>query len=835
MNLERMIYPLDFETKIGFDRIREIVLANCLSQPGRDRVDAITFLNDRSDIQKLLSQNSEFQQILQLEEDFPLDYFFDMRDSLNKLRLEGSYPDLAEVFKLKRSLITLKAIYSFFQRREEDKNDYPSLTDLCREIKVYPFVQETIERMLNKEGGIRDNASPELNDIRSGLKKAAASVSKKMHTILKKSQTDGIVEKGTAIAIRNGRGVIPVSVYDKNKIRGLVHDQSASGKTVYIEPEEIVALNNQIIEFEYAEKREIIKILLAFADKIRPYIDDLLHSYDIMGEIDMIRAKAVLGRKLESLSPVLHDIPFINWIGARHPLLSLAFEESPEREVIPLDITLNEEDRIIIISGPNAGGKSVCLKTVGLLQYMLQCGFTIPVKQGSEFGIFNKLFIDIGDEQSIENDLSTYSSHLVNMKYFVKHSDKNTLVLIDEFGTGTEPMLGGAIAEAILGNMNKLGLYGVITTHYTNLKHYASSVEGITNGAMMFDNHRMQALFRLDIGKPGSSFAFEIARKIGLPESILGSASEKVGEDHISFDKHLKDILRDKRYWDQKRQNIRKQNKKLEELIENYEAEMSGLKSERKEIISRAKEEADLMISSTNKTIENTIKEIKEAQAEKEKTREARKKIEDLRKGIDEKQSGEDEKIKRKMKKLREKQERIKVPGKEAKKQSEAPVRKPDSGPLKAGDKVLMEGSNRVGEVINVERKKIIIAFGNISTSVDRSKVRKASHEESKSAERDSRSSVKLDWDISKRKGQFKPETDIRGMRAEDALRTVRELVDEAIMVQYPKLRVLHGKGDGILRHVIREYLSGVDLVKASYDEHVEAGGSGITIVEMDV
>lgn len=830
-----MVYPDEFEVKVGFDRIRNKIYDLCLSQQGREKAAAIFFSTDQGNITEKLSQTAEFQKILEMEQEFPLDHFYDLRPGLQKMKVEGSCPEINEVFDLKRSLVTLKNIYNFFSN-EDHLKAYPELHRLTRGIKAYPFVIESVNRIMSKEGAIKDNASPELSGIRAELKKSGALVSKRMQSILKQAQNDGIVEKGTTVAIRNGRGVIPVSVYDKNKIKGLVHDQSASGKTVYIEPSEIVNLNNQIIELEYAEKREIIKILIDFTNRIRPYIDDLLVSYDILGEIDLVRAKALLGRRLGSIKPVLHDSPVLQWSEAVHPLLFLTFEDLPGREVVPLDIELGEEARILLISGPNAGGKSVCLTTVGLLQYMLQCGLTVPVKQGSEFGIFSKLFINIGDEQSIENDLSTYSSHLMNMKYFLRNADEKTLILIDEFGTGTEPVLGGAIAESILGDLNRNRVFGIITTHYTNLKHFASAEEGIVNGAMMFDNHRMEPLFRLYIGEPGSSFAFEIARRIGLPEQILEIASQKAGEDHINFDKHLKDVLRDKRYWDRKRQSIRIESKKLEELVNSYEKEISELKSERKEIIKRAREEAEAILVEANKTVEKTIKEIREAQAEKERTKESRKQLEKLKEGIERSAEEEDKKIADKRKKLREKQKKVRIPVIEDRaKPKSKPGQDKVAGPLKTGDKVVMEGSDRVGEVISTDKNKVSIAFGNIITSVNYAKVRRATGKEIASASIKPSSPADLNWDITRRRNRFSPDRDVRGLRAEEALNTVREFIDEAIMVQYPTLRILHGKGDGILRQVIREYLSTVDLVRDYYDEHVEAGGSGITIVEMDL
>ncbi len=830
-----MVYPYEFEHKVGFDRIRNKIYDLCLSEQGREKADSVFFSADKEIIAQKISQTAEFQKILELEQEFPLDNYYDLRHGLKKMMLEGSCPDISEVFDLKRSLTTLKNIYNFFSS-EEHSEAYPELHSLSRGIKVYPFVSELINRIMSKEGSIKDNASSELSGIRTELRKAGSMVSKRMQSILRQAQNEGIVEKGTSVAIRNGRGVIPVNVYDKNRIKGLVHDQSASGKTVYIEPADIVNLNNQIIELEYAEKREIIKILIDFADRVRPYIDDLLVAYDIMGEIDLIRSKALLGRRLGSIKPVLINKPLIKWSEAIHPLLFLAFEDMSGREVVPLDIELDEDGRILLISGPNAGGKSVCLTTVGLLQYMLQCGMTVPVKQGSEFGIFPNLFINIGDEQSIENDLSTYSSHLLNMKYFLRNADEKTLVLIDEFGTGTEPMLGGSIAEAILAELNRKRVYGIITTHYTNLKHFASAEDGIVNGAMMFDNHLMEPLFRLDIGKPGSSFAFEIARRIGLPEEILREASHKVGEENINFDKHLKDVLRDKRYWERKRQSIRIESKKLEDLIVSYEKEISELKFERKEIIKRAREEAELLLVEANKTVEKTIKEIREAQAEKERTKESRKQLEKLKEGIEQAADTEDKRIASKRKKLKDKEIKAGLPAKTAREEVRPePEQKVSKGPLSKGDKVVMEGSNRVGEVISTDKKKISIVFGNIITSVDYSSVRRASDKEIAAASVKPSSSADLNWDITRRRSRFSPDKDVRGMRAEQALNTVREFIDEGIMVQYPTLSILHGKGDGILRQLIREYLSTVDLVRDYHDENLEAGGSGITVVELDI
>lgn len=834
-----MVHPEDFEKKIGFDRIRKMVRDNCLSSLGQNLLDELVFMTDFDSVLSEVNKVKEFQLLISEGENFPLDHYYDLTGCLNKIRVAGAYPEVIELFNLKRSLVTIKAIFNFIKSKNSDKKVYPYLETVSADIKIFPYVLDTIDRILSKEGIIKDNASPELSSIRGEMKKLSVSVSRRLQTVLKQSQVDGLVEKGTAVAIRNGRGVIPVSVYDKNKIKGLIHDQSATGKTVYIEPEDVVAMNNRLIELEYEEKRELIKILVVFADAVRPYIDNLLDNYKVLGKIDFIRAKAVLGNRLLSSCPHISDKTEMEWVKAIHPLLFISFQATGDRKVVPLDIRMDEKQRIVLISGPNAGGKSVCLKTVGMLQYMFQCGFTVPVKEESRFRLFHKIFIDIGDEQDMDNDLSTYSSHLLNMKHFTKYSDKNTLILIDEFGTGTEPTLGAAIAEAILSRFNEIGVYGVFTTHYSNLKHYASSAEGIVNGAMMFDNHHMQPLFRLDIGKPGSSFAFEIARKIGLPEDILANASDKVGEDHINFDRHLKDILRDKRYWDKKRQNIRVNSNRLDELIEQYEKEMSELKSERKDIISQAKAEANKLLDDANRKIERTIKEIRESQAEKEKTKKVRS---ELQEAVSDSGSGSesDEKIDRKIKKLREKEKDLKKTQalRELKKDETLAKTKEEvleDRPLKVGDKVMIEGASSAGEVSEIGGKKVTVEFGNIKTTVDAKKLKRISGNEYSRISRQSRRQPSLDWEVTKRKSRFKPEIDLRGERAEAALEKVRELVDEAIMVQYADLRILHGKGDGILRHLIREYLSTVDLVVDYRDEHVEAGGSGVTIVRLDV
>jgi len=824
-----MIYPHNFETKTGFDTIRNLLSDLCLSPMGRAMVGNIAVLYDPEEIDLRLSATYEFQKILRFEDSFPADHYYDISVSLNKIRIAGAFPEVHEVFDLKRSLETVRAVIVFF--RKKDEKEYPVLKSFSAHVTQYPYVTDAADRIIDKDGRIRDGASPRLKEIRSEILQKGMLASRRLNSILKQAQSDGIVDSDTAASVRNGRGVIPVLASDKRKIKGLIHDQSASGKTVFIEPAEIVEINNEIVELEYEERREIVRILTAFADDIRPYIDDLLLANEFLGEIDFIRAKAILGNQLGSMKPAISPEPGIRWRKAVHPLLFLAFRKLKDRKVVPLDIVLEEKNRILLISGPNAGGKSVCLKTVGLLQYMLQCGLTIPVGEGSESGIFKNIFIDIGDEQSIENDLSTYSSHLINMKYFIRNASVSTLVLIDEFGTGTEPMIGGAIAEAILGEFNNSGCYGVITTHYTNLKHFASLTDGIINGAMLFDHHLMQPLFQLSIGKPGSSFAFEIARKIGLPEEILKRAGEKAGVKNVNYDRNLKDIARDKRYWETKRQKIRQDEKRLGELIEQYEKEISGAKSLRKEIISKAKAEAEAMLNETNRRIENTIRLIREAQAEKERTKELRQELDELKQSvageIKPEETSSEEKMARLNEKIRKMKPEIAVSAEKA-----PPVSNKALGP---GDAVRVTDTMAMGEIIKIEGTMAQVETGNLRFFVPVDRIERISKAELRKSLRSENIVPASDPVIIQRKLNFKPELDIRGQRGEEALNLVRDFIDNALMVQHRNLRILHGKGNGILRQLVREYLATMNIVRSFRDENVDLGGSGITVIEMDI
>ena len=830
------IYPDNFEQKVGFDRIRKMLSSICLSDIGIEKVEAISFITNFETINYQTQLVHEFLIILKEYENFPASHFYDLRKSLIKIRIEGTFLEVVELFNLRRSLETLKAIVNFF--RGETGERFPLLKKLSGNIQIFNDTLKLIDSILNKQGTIKDNASNELQTIRNQIFSLQGSISKKMQFILRQLVTDGVVDDDTYVAIRDGRPVIPVLSANKKKINGIIHDESATGKTSFIEPAEIVEMNNRLRELENAETREIVKILIQFSTSIRPEIDDLLASYEFMGEIDFIRSKAVFSRQFECIKPEIKNEPMFEWYYARHPLLMQALKKE-NREVVPLNMRFDEPNRILLISGPNAGGKSVCLKTVGLIQYMLQCGLLIPVVEGTKAGIFQAIFIDIGDEQSIDNDLSTYSSHLMNMKFFTNHCNKHSLVLIDEFGTGTEPMLGGAIAEAVLNKLNHLGTYGVITTHYTNLKHFGASQRGIVNGAMLYDSNGMRPLFQLQIGKPGSSFAFEIARNIGLSEDILKEATEKLGKEHIDYDKNLQEIVRDKQYWETKRQRIRKVEKSLDTLSEEYQTELNITRKQRKEVMDTAKKEAQQIIDRANKMVENAIKEIRENQAEKDKTKDIRKKLVEYREKIALINPEQEEKIAQKIEKLQQKElGRVKkklVP----QKPSVPPNPKPQVA-FVAGDRIRLKESGSIGEIIDIDKNKVVIALGHLMTTTTSDKIELISNNEIKKIEHDQRMKPKADSlqrtnQLMDKKMSFKTDIDVRGLRAEEALSIIQSFIDDAIMVRSKNLRILHGKGYGILKELIRNYLKSEPAVLSFRDEHIQFGGAGITLVELDV
>ena len=820
-----MFYPLNFEQKTGFDKIRLLVSDKCLSPLGKERVADMYFLTDYKTIGDKLEQVDEFVRIQQEEEDFPANYFFDVRYSLKRIRPEGTWLDERELFDLKRSLQTIHDIVRFFRPAEEEEIKYPALTALAGDILVFPQLIGKIDAILDKFGKIKDSASPELQTIRREITVTMSNISRSLQSILRSAQSEGVVDKDVTPTMRDGRLMIPVAPAFKRKIKGIVHDESATGKTVFIEPEVVVEANNRIRELEGEEKREIIRILTEFTNLIRPLAPDILQSYEFLADIDFIRAKALFALEVGGIRPIVEDTQQVDWVKAVHPLLYLSLKKQ-HKEVVPLDITLTPEKRLLIISGPNAGGKSVCLKTVGLLQYMMQCGLLVPMHERSRMGIFENLFIDIGDEQSIENDLSTYSSHLTNMKFFVKNCNEKTILLIDEFGSGTEPQIGGAIAEALLHRFNERNSYGVITTHYQNLKHFAEETPGVVNGAMLYDRHLMQPLFKLAIGNPGSSFAIEIARKIGLPEDVIAEASEKVGQDYINMDKYLQDIVRDKRYWESKRQNIRQREKRLEEVIARYEKDLSEVNSQRKEIVKEAKAEAAQILSEANAKIENTIREIKEAQAEKERTKQARADLQEFKERIGDKQE-EDDRIARKMAKLKERSER--------KKQKQKTSVSFNRDVIEVGDNVRLKGQITPGTVLEVQEKDAVVAFGMIKSTVKLDRLENVSKGQIK---RDIQKSTFISEQTSdqmhEKRLRFKQEIDVRGMRGDEALQTVTYFIDDAIQVGAQQVRILHGTGSGILRQLIREYLRSVPGVRDFHDEHVQFGGAGITVVELE-
>lgn len=836
-----MIYPHNFEQKIGFDQIRTLIKNKCLCSLGEEQVDEMNFSDDFNDINRQLEQVTEFVSILQGEEDFPDQNFFDVRSSLKRIRVEGMYMDESELFDLRRSLETIRNIVSFFQKEDDGDEDsdlnntpYPNLKELAGDVMVFPQLTSRINNILDKFGKIKDNASPELLQIRRELSATAGSISRNLTSILRKAQAEGYVDKDVTPTVRDGRLVIPVAPGMKRKIRGIVHDESATGKTVFIEPAEVVEANNRIRELEGEERREIIRILTEFSKEIRPHIPAILLSYAFLAKIDFIRAKAIFCIEIKGVKPSFENRQIVDWFDAIHPLLQMSLSKH-NKKVVPLEIALDRKNRILLISGPNAGGKSVCLKTVGLLQYMLQCGILVPMNERSHAGIFGSIFIDIGDEQSIEDDLSTYSSHLTNMKNMMKNCNDRSIILIDEFGGGTEPQIGGAIAEAVLKRFNAKKTFGVITTHYQNLKHYAEDNEGVINGAMLYDRHEMRALFQLQIGNPGSSFAVEIARKIGLPEEVIADASEIVGSEYIQSDKYLQDIVRDKRYWETKRQNIRKREKQMEDTIALYEKDLAELEKNRKEILKKAKEEAERLLQESNAKIENTIRTIKEVQAEKERTKNARQELTDFRQEVEKlDKAALEEKIARKMDKLREKQERKKERKEQKANKAETAVQAPKVKPIEIGGHVRIKGQTSVGQVMEINGKNAVVMFGLMKTNV---KTDRLEHAE---APKPTLTTTKASFVSSatqdsmyEKKLNFKHEIDVRGMRADEAIQAVTYFIDDAILVGVSQVRILHGTGSGILRTMIRQYLSTVPNVKSFHDEHVQFGGAGLTVVNL--
>ena len=868
-----MIYPQNFEQKIGFTEIKALLNERCQSSLGREQVGEIHFSDDAGEISEWLSQIRDLRKLKEEREDLPLQYFYDMRDSIARMRLEGTHMEEEELFNLKKSLDTIDALIKIIRgplspqggTLDSNESESPSnentiqkkaplggwgaaLYRMADGVATFPEIVRLIDRTLDKFGKVKDSASPTLQRIRRELAQTEGSISRILGGILRSAQSEGLVEKDAAPALRDGRLVIPVAPGLKKKIRGIVHDESASGRTVYIEPAEVVEANNKVRELENDERREVIRILKEIAAEIRPWWKEMLDSYTFLAKIDFVNAKVCLAEYLKAIEPQIKMKPMVDMIEARHPLLQLSLQKQ-NKKVVPLEIRLTAEKRILIISGPNAGGKSVCLKTTGLIQYMLQCGLSVPVSERSTFGVFSDIMIDIGDEQSIENDLSTYSSHLTNMKNMIRQASRQTLILIDEFGTGTEPGIGGAIAEAVLQKFCEHGAFGVITTHYQNLKHFADSHEGISNGAMLYDRHEMKALFQLQIGRPGSSFAIEIARKIGLPEDVIKAASDIVGQDYIQS-------VRDKRYWESKRQAVHQREKDIEKTIAKYESGLTEVEQERKAILRHAKEQAQEIIREANKRIENTIREIREAQAEKEATRKLREDIKAFEAEVNEFDStANDEAIARKIAQIQARRERKAQKKKDAaanpqnktdnKAVSETKTESKALGKAFAeGDSVRIKGTKSVGRIDSIDSngKMAVVIFGDMRTKM---RTERLEHADAPAPSQDSSANkhanllnVSLEKTtretIDNRRSTFRQEIDVRGMRGDEAMNAVQYFIDDAILVGVTQVRILHGKGNGILRQLIRQYLNTVPNVLSARDEHIQFGGAGITVVELE-
>lgn len=862
-----MIYPKNYESKIGFDEIRHLLKEHCLSSLGKEKVDELAFSDDAVTVNDWMKQIREFRRLMQATEQMPMNYFFDVRESVARIRLENTHLEEDELWDLRRSLETIGVIVNFLNKNNGDEEfpeyNYPALRQLAKDVQTFPAIIRRIDSILDKFGKIKDSATMTLAGIRHEMEQTAGSISRTLYTILHAAQRDGLVAQDTAPTLRDGRLMIPVAPGLKRKIRGIVHDESATGKTVFIEPAEVVEANNKVRELEAAERREIIRILTVFSDELRPHVQEVLDSYQFLATIDLIHAKAEMAERMQAFEPEVKAEPQIDWIRAIHPLLQRSLAKQ-EKKVVPLDIRLEgrskTEDgrsktlgRLLIISGPNAGGKSVCLKTVGLLQYMLQCGLSIPVGDRSTVGLFQNIMIDIGDEQSITDDLSTYSSHLLNMKNMMKQANNRTLLLIDEFGGGTEPAIGGAIAEAVLKQFWKKETFAIITTHYQNLKHFAEDHEGVVNGAMLYDRHQMQALFQLSIGQPGSSFAIEIARKTGIPEEVISDASEIVGSDYIQSDKYLQDIVRDKRYWEGKRQTIHQHEKSLEGHIQRYETNLEEIERERKAILNRAKQQAEELLAEANRKIENAIREIKEAQAEKEQTRLIREELQEFREQVqndDTRGLMSEEDFAKKLRQMEErkarKAQRKERKGEEERAASEKLAARAKANlndtnrPLEKGDSVRIKGTNSVGEIESIQGKQATVVFGGLRSKVKLEQLERAAKSQATSSPADKHAHLAIQTShmtratMEDRRQNFHQDLDVRGMRGDEAIDAVMHFIDDAILIGLSRVRILHGTGTGILRQLIRQYLNTVPNVKKAKDEHVQFGGAGITVVDLD-
>ncbi len=800
-----MLYPKNIEQKLGFDTIRELVRAQCVSPLGQSFVDKIRFSDNYELVKKLIGQTAEFKLVLQLHSSFPEQNYFDLNESLESVSKEGSYLSEELFFDLKLSLGTILQIQDFFDGKELR---YPLLSDMVKqavdqELDLREIIR-SIEHIIDDRGQVRDNASGELFSLRRKIIAEQNAVRKSLERIYKMAKNSGWIGDDMTLTVRNGRLVIPLLAEHKRKLKGFVHDESATGNMAFVEPAEVLEANNEIRDLEIKERREVIRILKSLTSEIRPFIPELRKSYFLLGLVDFIRAKARLAIELDATAPLLVNERVIDWQNARHPILFLTHQKL-KKPTIPLKVELNDDNRILIVSGPNAGGKSVMLKTIGLNQYMAQCGFLVTISPDSKLGIFKNLFIDIGDEQSIENDLSTYSSHLTNMRFFLDHTNKYSLFLIDEFGTGTEPNLGGAIAESLLENFVKSKAKGVINTHYTNLKIFADKNRGLINGAMKFDAEKLEPLYQLEMGKPGSSFALEVAGKIGLPAFVTERAKAKLGTQQVDFEKMLKELEIEKKVFAEKNTEFNEQNRLLKERLQQYTGLKDYLEGEKKRILNEAKAEAKRIVKESNRLIENAIREIKENKAAKTETREIREQIE-------------------------------KFVEKELKEEVVKPTDnwETEEGVIGLGSFVRVKGQEAIGEVIALKGKDVEVAIGLLKTNIKLNRLEKVSKKTFKEATKESPKARLVGMDMNEKMANFSFNLDIRGKRAEEAIPALDSLMDDAIMLGYPELRIVHGKGDGILRTLVRNHLKSYKQVNRFEDEHADRGGHGVTIVKMN-
>lgn len=814
-----MIYPVDkYEAKTGFDHIKERVRSLCLTAMGAARVDEIEFSPRHDTVSRLLLATHQMLTIESGDDPLPLVAVNDIAPAMATLRIPGTFLTAGELSSVRRTMQCVVDVAAFFERHRHDDGSsyYPELAVEASDLAPTPVVIAAINRVIDQYGEVKDTASAELARIRRELQSTSGTINSIMRRVIARAVSEGYLESDTTPSVRDGRLVVPVAPAFKRKIGGIVHDESASGKTYFIEPAEIVEANNRVRELQMDERREITRLLIALADELRPHIEDIAGSLSALSTLDFIRAKALYAIEISACLPHIENKPELEWYHATHPVL-LETLRRQNKEIVPLDITLTEHDRILIISGPNAGGKSVCLKTVGVVQYMTQCGLLPPVYENSHVGIFESIFIDIGDDQSLEDDLSTYSSHLKNMKYFLANGNGNTLALIDEFGAGTEPQIGGALAQAILVRFNELKMWGVINTHFTNIKQLAESTPGLVNGSMLYDRHLMQPLFRLAIGSPGSSFALEIARKIGLPGTIIAQAEEIVGSDYVNVDRYLLDIARDKRYWENKRLSIKQKEKRIESVLASYEEDAATLRAQRREIIADARDQARRILEGSNAAIERTIHDIRTAQAERESTLAARQRLADHRREL-EKDNSANHPLLSKAPKT---------------KKTKTPKPAADERPLQPCDTVKLDGQGEPGRVLEINGRQAVVAFGLLKTTVKTDRLKRTLAQPKSGAGKAtfiSSATVEAQRD---RQLQFRQEIDVRGMRADEAIQAVTYFIDDAIQFNAQRVRILHGTGTGALRQAIRQYLSTVPAVTSYHDEDVRFGGAGITVVNL--